>query len=585
MKLAEFLFLFIICTILGRSYQYKNVFNVYYFESKPDGFKRSVLGINGQTPTPPIRVKYGETVEITLINYIKNGVTDIHFHGIFQKKTLLSDGVGEITQCDPLYGEKYIYSFKAIGQTGTFWYHSHAGLQYVDGLKGPFIIDEDHDLYLRPFNTVICEKYLNTNHCLEKVEKQLFYVDHSSIDKDRQRDAVIQLTDWFHETADVLNKFFLSPESGGDEPTPDSALINGVGNYYCQAPNCESFYDTKIVNGKAKKFRFINESAMAVFHISIDHHEMYIVEADGVTLDGKTNVKVLKINSGQRYSVIVKANQKPGNYWIRAVMDETIYPAPPSPDWNPNVFGILYYTDSKGNLFSNSRPSDSSFFAMDSLLIQSIDEGKVNIDLDVPLVPLRKLYKRPPTKCADKTFTFDINNLVGDDGVNFLGFNKILFLGIMDTTLLGKILNFQSYETPTKLNGIYQGYNTYKFKKGDVVDIIINNYDAAQHPIHGHGHNFYVMYQGNTNSKNYVSNNKNPFPYNRDATLRDTISVNGSSVLVLRFRADNPGIWVFHCHIAWHLEAGLMLTLIEDEKKIRELYSSYRDKVSVCNTY
>jgi iron transport multicopper oxidase len=580
------IFSVLLVQIESRSRTFRALFKASWFKGAPDGVEREILGFNGKFP-PAIRINKGDSVRMEIQNLIKpNQLLDIHHHGIFQKGTLTADGVGGTTQCDPLFGQKYVYKFNPGEQTGTYWYHSHAGLQFTDGLRAPFIIDDPEDPFLRSFNYYIDKKYLklfNDKH--GRVTSKLFYVDHSKIDNCNDPDSVIFLYDWHHEKADILGARFLSPASGGNEPTPDSALINNVGNYRCTSPpNCLSMYETKIVAGKAKKFRIINGSSMAVFHFAIEGHKMHIVETDGITLDGTTVVDTIRLNAGQRYSVIVKADQEPRNYWIRAKMDENIYPeGTVSPNWQPEVFGELKYSSQCGDLFTNVRPSEASFISMNAQLEKSIQDGMKNIDMDVPLVPMRDLYPCPP-KTPTKKIILNVAPVTANDGTQYLAFNNIVYHMPMDTTVLGQILNHEAYDHTFQKDGVTWGVNAHDIQKGDVVDLIINNFDGMEHPMHGHGHAFYVMYQGVMDSNDFITDPtaSYTFAYNHNAALRDTASVNGNSVLVLRFIADNPGAWVFHCHIDWHLFAGLMATIVEDKHRIRKLYNRYVNDVTMC---
>jgi iron transport multicopper oxidase len=566
---------------------YKAKYNIGYFESCPDGFCRQVLGINGHFP-PTIRVKKGDDFDITIKNNLPNRYVDLHWHGLFQKGTVTSDGVGQVNQCSPLFGQKYRYKFSSGNQSGTFWYHGHSGLDYVDGLRGPLIIDDPEDPYLRPFNYILDKKYSKISGEASKVCKDLFYVDHSKVDKNHEVDSVILLSDWHHTIAEELGNFFLSPLSGGAEPTPDSALINNKGNYYCKPPKCESMYNTKIINGKAKKFRIINASAMAVFHFAIEGHSIYLVESDGVPLDGTTKVNILRLNVGQRVSVIVKANQDPGNYWIRAQMDPNIYPNPPSAEWQPEVFGVLEYAYADGDKFHNSLPKEENYRAMDALFDESMQQAMIYIDMNVPMIPLRQFTNYPPMK-ADRTFILNVTHNVGKNNVHLMGFNNILFTEKRDTTLLGLVIDDKDLNQNyiDESTGLTFGYNPLVYKKGEVIDIIFNNFDDGEHPMHIHGHNFYVMYAGPANSKDFITDIKSvyTFEHNKNAPVRDVATVNRNSVLVIRFVADNPGTWAVHCHIEWHLIAGLMASLVEDEHYTRKLYNKYRSKVTYCHTY
>ena len=105
-------------------------------------------------------------------------------------------------------------------------------------------------------------------------------------------------------------------------------------------------------------------------------------------------------------------------------------------------------------------------------------------------------------------------------------------------------------------------------KYGQVVDIIVNNLDAAIHPFHLHGHQFQVLARPASGAGKYpgAGVHLNPLP-----PSRDTASVNANSYAVFRFRADNPGVYLFHCHIEWHVEMGLTATIVEAPEKLRGL--------------
>ncbi|CAB4441936.1 unnamed protein product [Rhizophagus irregularis] len=100
--------------------------------------------------------------------------------------------------------------------------------------------------------------------------------------------------------------------------------------------------------------------------------------------------------------------------------------------------------------------------------------------------------------------------------------------------------------------------NIYAYDQlGGVIDIAYINNNSAIHPIHMHGHNFYVL---GTGSGIVVDESKlnlvDPFP-------RDTFVVNSTSWSVFRYKADNPGVWSIHCHIEWHVEMGMIAQLVE----------------------
>jgi len=109
-----------------------------------------------------------------------------------------------------------------------------------------------------------------------------------------------------------------------------------------------------------------------------------------------------------------------------------------------------------------------------------------------------------------------------------------------------------------------------------VVQIVINNHDTGSHPFHLHGHTFWVMGFGMTNGTDY-NPSKNRLV--RNGVRRDTIKVEAGSWTVIRFVANNPGVWLFHCHINWHLESGLAATIIEARNKIRRKIPEFTRRI------
>ncbi|EAU92032.2 laccase 5 [Coprinopsis cinerea okayama7 len=248
--------------------------------ASPDGFTRPVVAVNGQHPPPPILANKGDDFQITVVNNLDDPTmlrqTSVHWHGIFVHKAAWADGPDGVTQCPIAQsGDSFTYSFDAGNEAGTFWYHSHYGTQYCDGLRGPLVIYDDNDPY-----------------------KNLYDVDDES--------TIITLADWYHLPTPSIAGIALS----------DATLINGKG----RRPG-GPLTDIEIVNvqpGTRYRFRLISMACEPTYKFSIDGHNMTIIEADGQLTEPHT-VQEITIFTGQRYSFILEANQPVGNYWIRAI--------------------------------------------------------------------------------------------------------------------------------------------------------------------------------------------------------------------------------------------------------------------------
>ncbi|KAF8131810.1 laccase [Boletus edulis] len=251
----------------------------------PDGFNRSATLVNGVFPAPLIQANKGDLFSIRLFNELTDDTmpleTSVHWHGIFQRKSNWADGTAWVTQCPLRQQETFVHKFNPIGQTGTYWYHSHYSTQYCDGLRGPLVIyDPDDPL------------------------ANLYDVD--------DENTVITLSDWYHTPSIQLGQIF------GGPVVANSTLINGKGRYAGGSLTPLSVVHVK--EGLRYRFRLVATSCDPSFNFTIDGHRMTIIEVDGTEVF-PVEVDSIPVLAGQRYSVVVEADKPVGNYWIRGLSD------------------------------------------------------------------------------------------------------------------------------------------------------------------------------------------------------------------------------------------------------------------------
>lgn len=288
----------------------------------PDGFWKPMVLVNGQSPGPLIEAATGDMVRVRVTNMLPHASTSVHFHGIDQRGTPWMDGVVGVTQCGiPADGGVWTYEFTLAGQRGTFWYHAHAAVQYTDGLYGPIVVrgregegdgEEDGGEMVPPVDS---ERilFLGENHHAYAGELAARYLAASS--------------PW-------------EPSEAGVEPLSDNLLLNGRGRFDCSvasstfnstsrqknAPGCDGgeVYSTTIKPGTTMRLRLINHSSYLSYWFSIDGHPLTIVEIDGVEVEPIVSQGV-HVNIGQRYSVIIKATEKVGDYSIRSALEKECF--------------------------------------------------------------------------------------------------------------------------------------------------------------------------------------------------------------------------------------------------------------------
>lgn len=128
---------------------------------------------------------------------------------------------------------------------------------------------------------------------------------------------------------------------------------------------------------------------------------------------------------------------------------------------------------------------------------------------------------------------------------------------------------------------VYGHYtNPFVLEYGDTIDIVLNNDDTGDHPFHLHGHTFQVIYRSEDDAGHWDADTMSDF--SAIPMRRDTVIVPASGNFVVRFKADNPGIWFFHCHIQWHMDAGLAVTLVEAPLQLQERVTVPQDSLDNC---
>lgn len=488
-----------------------------------DGVKsRPVITCNGEFPWPDLRVVKGDRLIINLTNGFNNSNTSMHFHGLFQTGSNQMDGVPFLTQCPISPGDTMVYNFTVDDNVGTYWYHSHTEGQYEDGMRAMLVIDDGEDNKNFPYEYDV--------------------------------DVPLSIGEWYDRTVDLLTKKFLNLNNPtGAEPIPQNLIINDTRNLTWEVQP-----DTTYL------LRIANIGGFVSQYFWIEDHEMEVVEVDGVYVE-KNVTDMLYITVAQRYSVLVHTkNDTSKNFAIMQKFDDTMLDVIPK-DLELNATSFMVY--------NKSAPMPEQSY------VDSIDDY---LD-DFYLVPLEKKELYPE---ADHTITVDVimDNL--RNGVNYAFFNNITYTAPKVPTLMTVLSSGDD-----ALNPFIYGTNTNTFvlKKGEIVDLVVNNLDTGKHPFHLHGHVFQLIYR-DRGYDDAIGETPHPFDdsnhsaYPEVPVMRDTVYLNPQSSIVLRFKADNPGVWFFHCHIEWHLLQGLAIVLVEDPISIQETQSQHitPNGLSVC---
>ena len=502
-------------------------FNVTWVTGNPDGMTdRKVVGVNGQWPLPIIEVDKGDQLVVNMHNGLGDKSATIHFHGMFQNGTNEMDGPSMVTQCPIPPGADFTYNF-TVNQNGTYWYHCHTDFCYPDGYRQALIVHDDNAYF------------------------------HDQYDEE----FVVTISDWYHELVEGIAPDFLSVYNPtGAEPIPDAFLFNDTLNSSLPVkPNT-----TYLI-------RLINIGAFVAQYFYIEGHNFTIVEIDGVYTE-PTEADTLYLGIAQRYSILVTTkNSTDQNFAIVTVADSVLLDTiPPSLQLN-NTNWLEYNATAPHNQANITVDQASDLNPFDDFTLVPYDHE--------PLLP-----------DPDHEITVAVNMEVMGNGFGYALLNNISYTAPKVPTLYS-VLSSGNLSTNAEIYGEFT--HSFVLEHNDVVQIVLNNNDTGSHPFHLHGHNFQLVQRAPSYGPTFYDNlNGDPIPYDptnhtafpNTPARRDTFVLPPHGFFVIRFVADNPGVWFFHCHIDWHLSQGLGMLMIEAPTQMQERMSIPQQHFDVCQS-
>ncbi|KAL0256444.1 laccase, multicopper oxidase, benzenediol:oxygen oxidorectuctase [Diplodia seriata] len=474
----------------------------------PDGGpSRPCLMFNNKIPGPTLYANWGDMISVTINNKMPNNGTSVHWHGVRQYNTPTQDGVNGITECPLAPNDSKTYLFRAT-QFGTTWFHSHFSAQYGDGAVGQLVINGPAS---------------------------------SNYDFDL---GTYTVTDWYYRTAyQIEDNFNVALQGGKAGPPGDTILVNGTMKSQDGTAGAYSRVNN-LQPGKKYRLRLINTSVDNNIWVSLDGHNFTVITSDFVpSKPWTTNWLLMAI--GQRYDVIFTASSKVDNYWFRAEVATACASA--NNHYGRGVFSIAGA--------AAGDPADSA----------SSIPGGCTEPLPTPYVS---------NTVPNSTFLSQVKTLSVDLTTANVSTNQqnIVFWGINMTAI------DIDWEKPTlqyvidKNTSYPQVYNLIELPNEGIWTywIIQETPGTPQipHPIHLHGHDFYVVGRGSGVFD--ISTSPSTFNWN-NPTRRDVSLLPGGGWLALAFPTDNPGAWLMHCHIAWHISEGLGVQFLEAKDQIQGL--------------
>ena len=498
------------------------------------GNPRTAITINGGIPGPLLRWREGDTVTLRVKNRLKEN-TSIHWHGILLPANM--DGVPGLSFHGIEPGGVYVYTFQ-LRQNGTYWYHSHSGLQEQSGVYGPLVIDakepepfqydRDYVVMLTDWTDEDAASLMNT------LKKQSDYYNYN---KRTVGDFIHDVSEkgWASTVADrkmwaemKMNPTDLADVSGATY----TYLMNG------QAP--DSNWTGVFRPGEKLRLRFINGSAMTYFDVRIPGLKMTVVAADGLHVK-PVSVDEFRIAVAETFDVIVEPTEAAYTLFAQS-MDRTGFArgtlaakaglSAPIPPLDPRPLVTMDDMGMGGMDHGSMAGMDHSAMAMPGM------QSHPETEKDNPLVDMQAMTTAP--KLDDpglglrnngrRVLTYsDLRSTFEDpDGRDPSRTIELHLTGHME-------------KFAWSFNGVkFSDAEPLRLKYGERVRVVLVNDTMRTHPIHLHG-----MWSD-------LEDENGQF-----MVRKHTIDMPPGSRRSYRVTADALGRWAYHCHLLYHMEMGM----------------------------
>ncbi|WP_339775188.1 copper resistance system multicopper oxidase [uncultured Methylophaga sp.] len=498
------------------------------------------ITVNGGIPGPIMEFTEGDEAVIHVVNKLDEP-TSVHWHGLLLPPEM--DGVPGLGGYDAIKpGETFTYRFP-LRQNGTYWYHAHSQLQEQDGHYGALVVypkgepvvqaDRDYVVLLSDFSNETGQQIL------ANIKKSPHYYNYS------QR----TVGDFFSEVREhglasawqdvrPWGQMRMSPTDLADVRY-DAFLVNGQTN--------EQNWTGLFKPGERVRLRFINASAMSMYDVRIPGLQMTVVQADGQYVEPVT-VDEFRFAVAETYDVIVTPQA-----------DQAYTIAAESIDRTGFALGTLAPREGMKGLVPAHRPRS---------LLTMADMGH---DMD---------HGDHQMKQSSESMDHSGHDMHGDDhqamqqgepaemksgwadastpeGHKALEYSDLRALGTQTdlrsaereivVTLGGTMerfiwtLNGHKFGDP--------GFEPIKLNYGERVRLIFKNETMMAHPMHLHGM-FVQLENGQPGEK---------------LPNKHTVNVAPGTEYSVLLTADEPGEWAFHCHLLYHMSAGMMSTVVVAE--------------------
>lgn len=524
---------------------------------------KRAIAVNGQIPMPTLTFTEGDTAEIYVHNEL-NEETSLHWHGLILPNQY--DGVPNLTQMPIKPHTTHLYRFPIV-QHGTHWYHSHSGLQEQIGMYGSMILNKRQELAIPTIPIILSEW--------------------SDINPNNIHRMLHNATDWFAIRKGTTQSYFEAIKQGYFK----TKLSNEWKRMNAMDVS-DVYYEKFLINGKNEsqlsqfkagdkvRLRISNGGASTYFWLTYAGGKITVIASDGNDVE-PVEVDRLIIAVSETYDVIVTI-PKNGSYEFLATSEDRTkstslflgagkkIKAKPLPK-------LKYFEGMKmmngmmkmnGDLDDMGMSMSLNQMDMNTVMYPEITgDGTEKTSSDKDTVSMGEMKHDMKDMKMDDMKGHDMKNMKGHDMKDMKGMkmgesqynsNEISDIITLNYSMLKsptktdlpknspiKELNFELSGNMNRYvwsinNKVVSESDKILIKKGEIVRMVIHNGSMMRHPMHLHGHDFRVL------------NGQGDY-----SPLKNIIDIMPMETDTLEFAATESGDWFFHCHILYHMMAGM----------------------------
>lgn len=500
------------------------------------GKEKRAIAVNGQIPMPTLTFTEGDIAEIHVHNLLKES-TSLHWHGLYLPNK--EDGVPYLTQMPIQPNTTHIYKFPII-QNGTHWYHSHSGLQEQIGMYGSMILKkrEDDPNFRKgiddlPTVPIILSEW--TNYKPENVHRMLHNASDWFAIKKGTTQSYAEAIKEGHFKTKITNEWKRMLAMDVSDVYYDKFLINGTTEQQLSQFKAGDKVRLRISNAGASSYFWLTYAGGKITVVANDGNDIEPVDVDrfiiGVSETYDVIVTIPAENTSYEFLATPEDRTKSTSIYLGSGIKQLISPLPK----------LKYFEGMKMMNDMMKMNGDMNDMGM-SMSLQQMDMNTVMYPEITGDKKTSDDHKIPEMNGMDHS-----NHTVSSKEITTL--NYAMLKSPTKTTLPKdapiRELKFELTGNMNRYvwsmdNKVLSESDKILIKKGEIVRITLYNNSMMRHPMHLHGHDFRVI------------NGKGDY-----APLKNVLDIMPMETNTIEFEANIEGDWFFHCHILYHMMAGM----------------------------